>query len=61
MPKNYLGRFQKEIYMREYAKQKDDAWFVENNTMRNNIHIDEPLDIKRSFTDLQKISKNPIR
>ncbi len=59
MPKNYLGRFQKEIYMREYAKQKDDAWFVENNTMRNNIHIDEPLDIKRSFTDLQKNQQEP--
>ena len=59
MPKNYLGRFQKEIYMREYAKQKTSAWFLANNAMRKEALEHKDIEIKRTFTDLQKSQQEP--
>ncbi len=59
MPKNYLGRFQKELYMREYAKQKTGAWIMANTIKEPSKMDEENLEIFRTFTDLQKNQQEP--
>ncbi len=59
MPKNYLGRFQKEIYMREYTKCKDEQWVEKNNGLAKEAEDIQDVNIYRTFTDLKKNQQEP--